>query len=194
MSETEAARTRRRWINIGEIVGILALVVSAASFWDSHREREAQVRQATVGATRAVPLVLTGAVSADHGRIDLRAAAPGQVIQTQTIHFPTVVRGSGVDTTGNPRIEAGWFDDGLRAALRVTRAKGRHRVAVGIETAYLADGDPRTDRAIYDIGYTLRPRFLRPDAVAIEGVSLVAGHVGADLQKRVDARFAAQAH
>jgi len=194
MSErSEAAKTRRRWINIGEIVGILALIISAASFWDSHREREAEVRQASTVVSKAVPLVLTGTVTAEGERINLHPARAEQVIQTQTLYFPTSVRPTTVDTTGNARIETSWFDDGLRTALRSSKAKGRHRIAVGIQTVYVADGNTLTDQAIYDIGYTLHPRFLRADAVAIEGISLAQSHVGADLQKRVDARFAVQA-
>lgn len=190
--ESSEARTRRRWISVGEVVGVLALLISAASFWDSHQERATEGK-ATTPVARAAPLVLSGMVDAGRDRIDLRAASSTQVIQTQTIRFPTAVRADAVDTTGNARIEAGWFESGLRSALRESHAKGRHRVAVGIETVYL-DGDARrTDRAIYDIGYRLNPRFLRPDVVEVEGVSLVQARVGADLQKRVDARFAVQA-
>lgn len=189
MSESPEARTRRRWITLGEVVGVLALLISAASFWDSHQERKAA--EAAKPAAPVAPLVLAGTVAADGTRIDLRPAAPDQVIQTQTIVFPTEVRGDTVDTTGNARIEASWFDAGLRAALKADKAKaGRHRVAVGIETVFVADGATRTDRAVYDIGYTLKERFLRPDAVSIEGVSLVRR--APDLRKAVDARFAGQ--
>lgn len=193
MSETpqEAAKTRRRWINVGEIVGILALAISAASYWDSHREREAEVAAKVAPASRGPSLVLTGAADAEGDRIDLRAAASDQVIQTQTIRFPAAVRADAVETTGHARIEAAWFESGVRAAAN--KAKGRHRIAVGIETVYVAGDATRTDRAVYDIGYTRRERFLRPDAVALEGISLVAAHVGTDLQQRVDARFARQA-
>jgi hypothetical protein len=193
MSETPEARTRRRWITLGEIVGVLALLISAASFWDSHQERKAEVRAAAPGAAKAAPLILTGSVAADKDWIDLHPADSADVIQTQTIRFPSLVRTDAVDTTGNARIEAGWFESGLRAALRGSHAKGRHRLAVGIETVYVTGDKRRTDRSIYDIGYRLNPRFLRPDAVEIEGVSLVQTHVGADLAARVDARFARQA-
>lgn len=220
MSETpqEAAKTRRRWINLGEIVGILALAISAASFWDSHSEREAELAvKAAAPASRTGGLVLTGTVDAARDRLDLRAAAADQVIQTQTLHFPASVRADPVETTGSPRIESGWFDAGLRDAIRSAKAapgdaapgvtapakatarsapagaRRRHHVAVGIETVYVAGDVTRTDRAVYDIGYTLRERFLRPDAVELEGISLVEPRVGADLQARVDARFARQA-
>lgn len=192
MSETPQARTRRHWITVGEIIGILALVVSGLSYWDAHQQRVAPTRTALAAPIKPSSLVLTGTLDAARDRIDLHPASPEQVIQTQTIRFPASVRADAVDTTGNARIEAGWFDSGLRAALKGSKLHaGRHRLAVGIETVFAAGDATRTDRAIYDLGYTLHARMLRPDAVAIEGVSLVR-HAGADLQAAVDARFAGQ--
>ncbi len=190
MKETEQARTRRRWITLGEIVGILALVISGLSYWDAHQDRVAPKAVAAAPA-KAVPLVLTGTLDAARDRIDLHPATSAQVIQTQSVRFPSAVRADPVDTTGNARIEAAWFESGLRTALKGAKLHaGRHRLAVGIETTY-TDGDAtRTDRAVYDIGYSLHTRLLRPDAVAIEGVSLVR-RTG-DLAAAVDARFAGQ--
>lgn len=189
MRETEQARARRRWITLGEVVGILALVVSGLSYWDAHQERIVATRVAPPGAPRAGALLLTGTLAANGERIDLRPAAAGQVVETQTIRFPTMVRGDAVDTTGNARIEAAWFESGLRAALKGRKIhSGRHRLAVGIETVYVAAGVTATDRAIYDLGYSLHTRLLRSDAVAIEGVSLVRRAAG-DLQAQVDTRF-----
>jgi len=187
MKETEQARTRRRWITLGEIVGILALVISGLSYWDAHHDRVVAAK-ATPAAVRAGPLLLTGTVTADGARIDLKPATGG-VIQTQTIRFPTMVRADAVETTGNARIEAAWFDSGLRAALKGHKLHtGRHRLAVGIETTYVGNGVAATDRAVYDLGYSVHSRLLRPDAVAIEGVSLVR-RVGGDLAVQVDTRF-----
>jgi hypothetical protein len=192
MTETTEARTRRRWITMGEIIGIAALIISGLSYWDAHQERVAPPKPPTVVPAKEKPLVLTGTLSAARDRIDLRPASSDDVIQTQTIRFPATVRADAVDTTGNARIEAGWFESGLRAALKGTKLHaGRHRLAVGIETSYVAGDATRTDRAVYDLGYTLHERMLRPDAVAIEGVSLVQ-RVNGDLQAAVDARFAGQ--
>jgi len=192
MTETPEARTRRRWITMGEIIGIAALVISGLSYWDAHQGRIAPPKALAAAPVKEKPLVLTGTLSVARDRIDLHPASADDVIQTQTVRFPASVRGDAVDTTGNARIEAVWFESGLRTALKGTRLHaGRHRLAVGIETSYVSGDATRTDRAVYDIGYTLHERLLRPDAVAIEGVSLVR-RTGDDLQKQVDARFATQ--
>ncbi len=188
MKETEQQRTRRRWITLGEVVGICALVISGLSYWDSHQERVV-AKSAAPATLRAGPLLLTGTAADGGARIDLKPAAAGQVIETQTVRFPTMVRADPVETTGSPRIEVSWFDAGLRSALKGHKVhSGRHRLAVGLETVYVANGVTATDRAVYDLGYSLHARVLRPDAVVIEGVSLVR-RAGGDLPAQVDARF-----
>jgi len=188
MKETEQARARRRWITLGEVVGIAALIVSGLSYWDAHQERVVAAKVAPA-VVRAGPLLLTGTLAAGGERVDLKPATAGQVVQTQTVRFPTMVRGDAVETTGSPRIEAGWFESGLRAALKGHKVHtGRHRLAVGLETVYVSNGVAATDRALYDVGYSLHSRLLRPDAVTIEGVSLVR-RAGGDLQAQVDTRF-----
>lgn len=187
--ETPAARTRRRWITLGELVGIGALVISGLSYWDAHRDRVA-TRTVAPAAVRAAPLVLTGTVDAAGDRIALKPAAAGQVVETQTVRFPTVVGKDPVETTGNAHIEAAWFETGLRAALKDRKLhNGRHRLPVIVDTSYVSGAVAATDHALYDLGYSLHGRLLRPDAVTIEGISLVRRGTG-DLQAEADARFA----
>jgi hypothetical protein len=109
------------------------------------------------------------------------------VIQTQTIVFPTAVDVASIDTVGNPRIEAGWFATGLRAAVGDERSKGR--LPIGIVTRYTDNGTDREDTAIYDIGHGWRSRLLQHDAPVLEGITLVA-RAPKDLQAALDARWA----
>ncbi|MBV8970956.1 MAG: hypothetical protein JO290_01555 [Sphingomonadaceae bacterium] len=187
MSESEQARSRRRWITLGEIVGICALIVSALSYWDTHQERKAAT--AAPPPARIAPLTLTGTVDRGGDRIALKAAGADQVVQTQSVRFPTMVKADAVETTGNPHIDAIWFEAGLRSALKdVKLHSGRHRLPVVIETTYVAGALTATDLALYDLGYSLHARLLRPDVVTIEGISLVR-RGGGDLQALADARF-----
>ncbi len=189
MKETERAATRRRWITLGEVVGILALVVSGLSYWDAHQERTVAAKATVAAPPRASPLLLVATVDAGGDRLALKPAAAGQVIQTQTIHFPTMVVAAPVDTTGNARIDASWFEAGLRMALKGAKLHaGRHRLSVVIETSFVVGDVATTDRALYDLGYSLHARLLRPDVVTLEGLSLVR-RGGGDLQALADARF-----
>ena len=129
----EAAKQRRRWISIGETVGILALVLSGISLWDAHQERaDSRSAAAQVKPVHVAPLVLT--TSPDTLGETLKIASPNadRVIQTQTIIFPTALGLNSVDTVGNPRIEAAWFASALRSAVGDNRKKGR--LPIGIVT------------------------------------------------------------
>lgn len=184
-SETPAQR-RRRWITFGEIVGVLALVISAASLWDSHQGRVAETAAKPV--PKAPALVLTAAPDGEARVLKIAAAGGQAVIQTQTVLFPKQLNVSAVDTVGNPRIDLGWFENQLHATAHKGDAKAKRRLPVGLVTRVLIDGQVREDRTVYDVGYSWRPRFMRDDTVMLEGITLVSR--GGDVQARVDARWA----
>jgi hypothetical protein len=194
MSEPAAKPKRRipvRWLALSEIVAVAAVVIAGLGYWDNHREREQQSRDKAEAARekraeeRASAVkqsfILTGQASSE--RIRLSPVNPDQVIQTQTLTFPTPVRGDEVQTTGNPRIDRKWFEDGLKKA----RHGDGSRLPVGVVTTYIEDGETRSDRAIYFVGYSLKGRLLRGAEVQLDGLSVARRGVSGDLQAQVDA-------
>ena len=205
MSEGPARKKRLplRWLSLAEIVGIVAVAIAALGYWDSHRERSqeasekaaaARERQAEqkAGALK-LTFLMTGTPAGSGDRIQLTAVHPEQVIQTQAVTFPREVRGDAIQTTGNPRIEAGWLEGGLEKALHAHGVTATHgRVPIGIDTVFIEDGQPKTDRAVYLLGYSPHPRVLRSAKVELEGLSLLRRGVGEDLAAAVDAAWARQ--
>jgi hypothetical protein len=190
-ADAAAARRRRRWLTFGETIGVLALLISAASFWDSHKERtQAEAEKSVKPATPS--LLLTSTPADDGERLKLAPANGAIVIQTQTVTFPEALDVSAVDTTGDARIDAGWFADGLRNFAKASGDKVfSGRLPVGIVTRYEVNGETVTDTALYDLGYTLHPRMLRSDKVELEGLRLVSRKLGDGLQAKLDARWKA---
>jgi hypothetical protein len=197
----DVRRSRRlpiRWLTLAELVGILALVIAALGWWDNHRERlqqdQARAAEARTRSDEArreslkTSFLLTGSVEGDDRRIRLASAHADQVIQTQTLIFPSAVRKDPVETTGNPRIEAGWFEDGLKKAG--VKAGQPRRVPVGVVTTYVEDGEMKTDQAIYAVAANLQGRFLRGARLQLDGMSLQRRGVSGDLQAAVDAAWA----
>ena len=194
---TPKKRLPLRRLSLAEMVGVGALAIAGLGYWDSHRERlqqehervaaeheraaaaadqgKARLQQAQQDALRHA-LLLTGVP--ENGELRLQPARSEQVIQTQTLWFPTEVRPDSVATTGNPRIEARWIEDRLRRAAK----PGDHRVPVAIETSYIEDGQRRTDRAVYLVGFTLHGRMIGGPRVEFEGMSLAQREVAGDLQ------------
>lgn len=187
-----------RWLTLAEIVGVSALVLAGLGYWDSHRgrmqtdrERAAETRQrqaeARVSALKQT-FVMTGLPSDSGDRIRIATAHPEQVIQTQELWFPAAVRADSVKTTGNPRVEAGWVDGVAKADRKATSG----RVPVGVLTVFIEEGQTKTDRSVYYVGFNREKRTLRADKITLEGLSLARRGVAGDLQKTADALWAAR--
>lgn len=192
----EAAAIRRRWLSLGETLAVAAVLISALTLWlnwsersDSQAEKTAESRQA---ASRAATLTL-GAQSAGKGeRLDLRPALADQQVLGQTIRFPAALGLDPVETTGEPRIETGWFEDALKKARNKAGlpddSRGDERLPVVISTRFLSGGQQHDDLALYDIGYTIKGRMLGGHSLALRGVSLVkhvkAGSASGELAAR----------
>ena len=197
LSDTPRKRLPLRWLSLAEIVGVVAVVVAVLGYWDSHRERTQEAREKALAArerqveARANALrqsfLMTGTLEGSGDRIRLSSQRPEQVIQTQTIWFPKAVRAAPVETTGNPRLEVGWVEDGLRKAKTESG-----RVPVGVLTVFIEDGLTKTDRAVYQVGYSLHPRTLRKAEVDLDGLSLARRGVTGDLQGAADNLWAAR--
>ncbi|HEX2818495.1 MAG TPA: hypothetical protein VHN39_19030 [Phenylobacterium sp.] len=197
MSEKPRKRLPIRWLSLAELVGIAALVIAGLGYWDTHRERtltekeraaEAQEKraEAKAGALK-LAFLMTGSPEGGGDRLRLASVHPEQVIQTQSVSFPSEVSGDAAETTGNPRIEAGWIEGGLSRAEHARGAKKAHgRLPVGVVTVFIEDGQTRTDRSIYLLGYSAHSRMLRADKIELEGLSLLQRSVGENLQAAVD--------
>jgi len=192
-----------RWLSLAELVGIVAVVIAGLGYWDTHRERAQTAREraaetrekqaeAKAGALKFT-FLMTGTPESEGERLRLTTVHAEQVIQTQTVSFPSEIRHDAVETTGNPRIEADWFEGDLDHALKA-RGDKRHqgRLPVGVATSFIEDGQAKTDQAIYWIGYSTHPRVLRSDKVEMEGLSLARRGVIGDLQAAVDALWTRQ--
>lgn len=193
----EAAAIRRRWVTLGEILAVLAVVISGATLWlnwsersDSEAEKAAESRSAQV---RAATLTLVAEAAGSGKRLDVRPAAEDQVIQGQTIRFPSSLGVDPVETTGKPRIEADWFDSKLQKAREKAKlpddSRGDERLPMLIETRFVVDGDTHRDSAIYDVGYTIKGALISGHDVTLRGLSLVKRVEGAGGTAALDARW-----
>lgn len=183
----------RRWVPVGEIVGLLAVLIAALSFWDSHQQRAREERERAAADRRAAAqavFVMRGVVDSGGQTLRLEPVRSDQVIQSQTFIFPAAVRAGQVRAMGEARIEAGWIADGVRKAAHKAKAPadgGDLSLPVGVATTYLADGLTVSDQSVYRLGYRLRPRLLLGAKVELVGLSLAQRGVAGDLKARVEA-------
>lgn len=196
--EREAARIRRRWLTLGEVIAVLALLISALTLWNSYRERtnaEAEHAHETAqSARKAATLVLKATPDKDGRTLALVSRSDDQAIQDQTIYFPSKLGISPAQTSSDARIEKKWFEGQLidaRKAAGVEAALGDARMPVLIETHYLADGDAHLDRAIYEVGYVTSHSLIGGTDVHLRGLSRTGAVKSIDAgQKQIDAIWA----
>jgi hypothetical protein len=203
MSETpqeraEAARVRRRWINLGELVAVLALIISALTFWNSYRERttnEAEhAQQNAQSAKKAAILILKATPDKDGRTLTLVPRSDDQAIQSQKVSFPAKLGLPPAETSGDARIDRNWFASALVAARKdagITDAPGDARVPVMIDTHFLVDGETHDDLAVYEVGYATTHGFLTGTDVHLRGLSRTGSVKSEDAgQKQIDALWA----
>jgi hypothetical protein len=203
MSETpqeraEAARVRRRLLNLGEVIAILAVVISGLTFWNSYRERtnaEAEhAQESAQSAKKATTLILKATPDKDGRTLALAPRAEEQAIQSQTVYFPARLGVSPAETSSDARIEKRWFESALvsaRKAAGVEQAPGDARMPVMIETHYLTDGDAHVDRAVYEVGYVTSHSLIGGTDIHLRGLSRTGAVKSVDAgQKQIDAIWA----
>src|SRR5206468_10224331 len=77
MSEAPEARARRRWINLGELIALAALIVSAFGVWIAWRSSTGDKPTRVVEQHQPVPLTLRGMPNSNGSEISISPVDPG---------------------------------------------------------------------------------------------------------------------
>lgn len=179
-AQAEAARTRRRWINLAEIVAVVGLLISGLALWNSYRERAGEESDKASARSQAEvqarTLILRGTADREGERLSLSPADPEQTIQSQTVEFPSALAVAPIETLADARIEAGWFRrEVLRATADDAEASGDRRVPVAIVTRFYTGGQLWTDVALYYVVYRVEGGgLLEGRKVRLRGISRLA--------------------
>ena len=90
--EAEAAAVRRRWITLAEVLGVIAVLISGLTLWNSYQQRSTEEADKAAARTEAAAeaqiLLLRASPDRDGRTLSLASAGAGQTIQNQTIAFP----------------------------------------------------------------------------------------------------------
>jgi hypothetical protein len=193
----EAAAIRRRWITLGEILAVIAVLISGLTLWNSYSERSATASERAAAKqkeeARSQALVLK---AEGRGRkLALSALDPGQAIQSQTIAFPSPLGIRPIQALVEPRIEAGWIKSAVKKARSAGsdgKSAGDLRMPVAITTRFINGGRDYVDVAVYDVGYRRESGLLGGSEIELLGVSMVERVSGRGAQARLDSRWREQ--
>lgn len=174
MSETAEQRaTRRRWINLAELVAVAGVLIGALTLWLNWSDRRADKAEAAASAAAAAK---------ERGRLELSATADGgdtlrladarHDLTDVTIAFPKALGVATQRPAGEPAIEAKPFAGTLLKLTDGGADDRSGRLPVLVTASYL-DGDAtRTARGIYDVIWRTRGRLLQGRALELTGLRL----------------------
>lgn len=189
-SETSEQRaTRRRWINLAELVAVAGVVIAGLSLWltwSGQREAAADKRVATVTEAHDKARFTPHGAVADGGRSVTLAGDADHDLRDVKVAFPTALGVAAQDAIGHA-IDRDWFAEPL---LKLTAGGDTRegRLPVLVTYTYSSGDDELTRAALYDLVWETNGRFLRGRTLTLTDVRL-HGH-GGD-QRRLDALWAA---
>jgi hypothetical protein len=148
MTETESQR-RRRLINLGELIALAALIVSAVGVWIAWQSSNQDKPTRVVEQHSSVPLALRGSVDKDGSTLTIVPADPAHALESLRL---TIKGAEPIDAGSDGRVSARDVEGALKGhdkeAKDVTQS-----VAVRIDASYVEAGADRHGGGTYRLRY-----------------------------------------
>lgn len=142
-------KTRRRWINLGELIALAALIVSALGVWIAWKSSNQDKPTEVVEHRSAVPLALRGTADNDGRTLTIMPADASHSLQSLKV---TIKGAPSIDVGSDGRLSASDVEAALRG--REKEAKDvTHSVPVRIDARYVEAGADRRGGGTYTIRY-----------------------------------------
>lgn len=147
MTESESERTRRRWITVGELIALAALIVSAIGVWISWKSND-DGPTSVVEQRQPIPLTLRGKAEDDGRTLEISPVENSHALQSLTV---TISGGKPIEIGSDGQLDA----SALESALAKTdkEAKGRQSVSARIDARYVEMGKDKRSSGTYRIAY-----------------------------------------
>jgi hypothetical protein len=147
MSDSEQ-KARRRWINLGEMIALGALVVSALGLWITWKSDNQDKTARVVEQRQAIPLTLRGKVEDDGSTLDISPVEASHALESLTL---SITGASPIEVGSDGRLSASDVEAALKK--REAEPKGPHSVPVHIDARYVEMGKDRRDAGTYTLRY-----------------------------------------
>src|SRR6476469_5292408 len=144
MSDSESLR---RWVTLGEIVAVLALVVSAAGLWLTWKSNGDDKPTTVVEKRQAIPLTLRGKAENDGRRLTIEPVEPSHALESLTL---TIKGASPIEIGSDGELDASDVETALK---NHEETKGAHSVSVRIAARYVEAGTDRRGGGSYVLRY-----------------------------------------
>jgi hypothetical protein len=143
------SQTRRRWITVGEVIALAALIVSAAGVWIAWKSSSEDKTTRVVEQRSSVPLALRGSVDSDGSTLTIVPADPSHALESLTV---TIKGAAPIDVGSDGRLTASDVEGALKD--REKEPKGlTQAVSVKIAARYVEAGADRRGGGTYVLRY-----------------------------------------
>lgn len=140
-------KSRRRWISLGEMIALAALIVSALGLWLSWQGSQHNEPTRIVEQRQAIPLVLRGTVQGDGRELVIAPVESSHALESMIVTLP---RGGRVELSGDGRLSARQLESSLKDR---EDEKGSRSVRANISANYVEMGKERRSSGSYSIRY-----------------------------------------
>jgi hypothetical protein len=148
MSESESER-RRRWVNLGEIIAIAALIVSALGVWIAWRSSSEDKPTRIVEQRQSIPLTLRAKREDDGSTLQISPVESSHALESLKITLPGA---SPIEVGSDGELDASDVESALKG--RDEEPKDRTvSVPVRIDARYVEMGKERRTSGTYILRY-----------------------------------------
>lgn len=147
MKESESERQRRRWINLGELIALGALIVSAFGVWINWKEKGDSKPTTVVEQRQPIPLTLRGKVEDDGKTLQISPVESSHALESLTL---SVKGAQPIELGSDGDLDADSLDPIL---TRQDEAKGIHSISVRIDSTYVEMGKDKKASGTYRLSY-----------------------------------------
>ena len=135
---------RRRWINLGEGVAVVGLIISGLALWNSWTKDDRPA--VVVEQARAIPLALRGKVEDDGKRLTIAPVESGHALESLTL---TVPGKPPIDLGSDPSLTA----DAIQRLIPDGKKQGSGALSATLDARYIEAGTERRATARYRLTY-----------------------------------------
>ena len=140
-------RRRLRWLTLGELLAVVAVVISALGLWKSWHSDDQPTT--IVEQRRPIALTLRGKAENDGRSLAISPVEQSHALQSLTITLPGTAAPLNIGSDGE--LSANDLEDALGKAA--DRGKGTHRVRARIQADYVEAGVVRHATGNYTLAY-----------------------------------------
>lgn len=148
MAEPTPAQTRRRWINIGEVVAVAGLLISGLALWNSWGRNDGKPAVVVEGE-KPIPLALRGTVEDEGKAMRLAPVEAGHALDE--VRLTAAAPASGSASFGSePVLSAAAIEEWLP---KDAKREGVGTLIVTVAARYIEQGEVRTANQRYRVNY-----------------------------------------